>query len=453
MYNVQCIHVPFLEVHGLVARTRWPLAIAILLLLAPLSIAPHSEADPRPRVRPGRVWVRLRDGGPPGLQQRARSLPVGQLEALVPQIHGAVLRVPPGQEIAAARRLAADPGVVYAVPIPPVHALDDPDDSGYASQWALPKIGAPSAWDVTTGSDQMVMAIVDSGIDLDHPDLESRLWTNPGEIPGNGEDDDGNGCQDDVHGCNFVPTPELPEGDPSDDYGHGTHVAGIAGAATNNGVGTAGMSWAGSMMAVKVLDSSGSGYMDDVAQGIVYAVDNGARIVNLSLGGPSPFAPLQEALAYARQGGALVVAAAGNHSAPGDPTHVFYPAAYPEAMAVAATDSLDRQASFSNHGPQISVAAPGVWVYSTCLGDNYCYMSGTSMATPHVAGLAALVWSRHPEYSPALVQATIEMTAADVNASQYPGWDPYLGHGRIDAAAAVRLDLSSVYLPYVSKGP
>lgn len=431
-------------------HARWLVVLIVLALLAPVWTAPHCEANPpAPRIKPGRVWVRFRDGDQGTLRRRVSTLGEGQLETLVAELDGAVLRVAAGQEAAVARRLAARPEVVYALPIPQARALAVPNDPRLPSQWALSTIGAPLAWSVITSSSQQIVAVVDTGVDLGHPDLASRIWTNPGEIAGNSIDDDGNGLADDVSGWSFV----SDTGAVSDDHGHGTHVAGIAAAATDNAVGVAGVSWGASIMPVKVLDSSGSGGYDDVAQGVLYAAHNGARVVNLSVGGPDPFPPLQEALAYAREHGVLVVAAAGNHrDGTDDPPFVFYPAAYPEAMAVAATDSSDRRAAFSNYGVEVSVAAPGAGILSTCRGGGYCEMSGTSMASPHVAGLAALVWSQHPEYTPSQVAATIQLTAVDVNTATHPGRDIYLGYGRIDAGRAVRQEWRQVHLPLLQAG-
>ncbi len=425
---------------SLKARSPWLVLVLALTLLAPVIIAPISAAEsPHPRYRPGRIWVRFKDGNRATLNQRARALGEGGPEAVIAPLDGVVLRVPVGQEEQVARRLAARSDVAYAIPIPKAHILEIPNDPGFTYQWALTQINAPAAWDVVTCSSRMVVAVVDTGIDLSHPDLASVVWTNPREIPNNGLDDDGNGEVDDVHGWHYYTDDSgvsLEDNNVQDDNGHGTHVSGIIAAATNNNVGIAGLAWGATIMPVKVVDSTGNAYWDDVIKGIMYATDNGARIINLSLGGPDAFAPLEEALAYAREHGVLVVAAAGNDGS----STVLYPAAYPEAMAVAATDSSDQRASFSDYGPQISVAAPGVNIYSTYWQpglDTYAYMSGTSMAAPEVSGLAALVWARHPDYTPGQVEYTIEHTADDVNAATNAGWDPYLGWGRIDAARAV----------------
>src|SRR4051812_43933188 len=194
-------------------------------------------------------------------------------------------------------------------------------------QWPLQgdaPMGAASAWRQTTGGD-VTVAIVDSGIDLGHPDLIGNLWTNPGEVPGNGVDDDGNGYVDDVHGYDFVDGDATPQ----DANGHGTHVAGIVAARGGNGIGVSGVAWRARLMAVRVLDAGARGNTTTVAQGIRYAVDNGARIVNLSLAGPSPAGDLEDAVRYAQQRGVLIVVAAGNDGRDLDAAPT-YPAAYPE---------------------------------------------------------------------------------------------------------------------------
>jgi subtilisin family serine protease len=205
-------------------------------------------------------------------------------------------------------------------------------------------------------------------------------------------------------------------------------------------------------MPVKVLDMYGTGWYSDIAAGIIYAVDNGARIVNLSLGGEGASETLCAAVEYAYNRNALVVAAAGNTSGA-----VMYPAACAQALAVAATDEADVRASFSNHGPELDVAAPGVGIYSTwcrqdvylgtCLGSYYFAKSGTSMATPHVSGLAALVWSHWPEWTNEQVARRIQQTAVDLGE---PGWDEWYGWGRVDARAALAL-LQRSFLPLVTR--
>jgi uncharacterized repeat protein (TIGR01451 family) len=382
------------------------------------------------------VLVHLRDDlGPAEREAWLRSLNatvVGE----IPQLGVLSIALPAGSSVAQLMPLAKDPVVDYAEPNAQAWATVLPDDPAWPRQWGPQKISAPLAWDWTLGSPEIVIAVVDSGIDLGHPDLVNQLWINPGEVPHNGLDDDGNGHVDDVWGWHFFHNGLIPQEDNqvADDNGHGTHVAGIAGAQTGNGLGIAGMAGGSRLMAVKVLNQAGLGWYFDIAQGIVYAVDNGARIVNVSLGGSTPSETLQAAADYAWAHGALVIASAGNDSGA-----VLYPAACDGTLAVVTTTPGDTRASFSNHGPQVDVAAPGVDIYSTWpWRERYWTLSGTSMAAPHVSGLAALVWSLAPTWAPDQVRAAILKTAVDI---ETPGWDAYSGWGRIDADAAVRATL------------
>jgi subtilisin family serine protease len=333
--------------------------------------------------------------------------------------------------------LARHPDVLWAEPNGRVHALGIiPNDNYYqAQQWNLRQIGLPQAWVFTKGEAGPI-AVIDTGVDLDHPDLAAKLWINQGEIPGNGLDDDENGYPDDVYGWNFVPS---PDGNPNadDDHGHGSHVAGIAAARTNNGVGVAGVAWQSPIMPLKALDRTGGGWWADVIEAVVYAADNGASILNFSLGQSSddpdvPVEAIQDAVSYARSRGCLLAAAAGNSTS--QPAPVMYPAALPGVLAVAATSYGDLPWSGSNRGPEVDVAAPGVDIFSTGRFGAYYVSDGTSMATPHVSGIAALIWSLEPAFSVDQVTHVITSTAQDVYT---PGWDPRTGWGRVDAQAAV----------------
>ncbi|MFN8534931.1 MAG: S8 family serine peptidase, partial [Dehalococcoidia bacterium] len=289
-----------------------------------------------------------------------------------------------------------------------------PNDPAYpGQQYGLQKIRAPFGWAYSTGDEAVIVAVVDTGVDLNHPDLTAKI----------------------VDGYDFVNNDPTAQ----DDQGHGTHVAGIAAGISNNGVGVAGVSWGARIMPVKVLDSGGSGYTSDVAAGVTWAADHGAKVINLSLGSSSPSVTLETAVNYATNRGALVVAAAGN----GGNSVPNYPGAYANVVAVAATDSNNARASFSTYGGFVDIAAPGVGVYSTvptgscdlCAPGGYLSLSGTSMATPHVAGLAAVL-AGLPQYgTPALVRSAIEGTPLDLGTG---GRDDYYGHGLIQLDAAIR---------------
>jgi len=286
-----------------------------------------------------------------------------------------------------------------------------PNDPAYNSddQWGLDQIQSPRAWGITTGSNQVIIAVIDSGVDLDHPDLQDKIVT----------------------GWDFVNDDDQPD----DDYSHGTHVAGIAAAVTDNDLGIAGVSWGARIMPVKVLDHSGSGYMADVISGMRYAADHGAQVLNLSLGGLSNSQSLQDAVDYARNKGAVVIAAVGNcgNGCTIDRTYYYNPDMYPAScqnvVGVAATTSTDDQASFSEHNTSVDVSAPGTSIYST-IPNGYGYKDGTSMATPFVSGLATLILSKWPDYTPLQVETALFDNADDLGDA---GWDEYFGHGRINA--------------------
>jgi len=326
---------------------------------------------------------------------------------VIPNIHVSRLKVASGRTAEAIARLQACQGVIYAERNGQVSAVDTlPNDPDLALQYGLVNIRAPQGWDLSTGSAAVTIAIVDSGIDLAHVDLAAKI----------------------VPGYDFINSDSVAQ----DDYGHGTHVAGIAAAITDNGLGVAGVSWGARLMPVKVLNSLGNGSFAGLAEGIIWAVDNGAQVLNMSLGGTASPAPLtlQDAVNYAYGKGALMVAAAGN-DAKNEP---FYPADFDHVIAVAATDSSNVKAGFSDFGPAIDLAAPGVSIYSTLPGDIYGSLSGTSMASPFVAGLASILRGLPGNASPDQITQELELSALDLGV---PGWDQYYGYGLIQADAAI----------------
>jgi subtilisin family serine protease len=394
----------------------------------------------------GEIIVKFREGIP---QASVQSLLLAEEVSILDEMENLglmLLSVPRGQELEKIEGLKRNPLVEYAEPNYIVQVADaivaethcslnapdvipnDPRYPGDGGQWNLRKIEAPAAWDITTGSDRVIIAFVDSGVDLEHPELKDKIWTNPGEIPGNGIDDDGNGYVDDVHGWDFVNW----HGEPQDDYWHGTFVSSIAAAETNNDLGMAGVSWGAEIMPIKVIDNRGHSYYWHTAGGITYAADNGAKIINLSwtLTGSDYPQPLQAAVNYAYSKGALVVAAAGDSST----GTIEYPAALDHVVSVAATDRDDGYSDFSTHNDKVDIAAPGRKISGLCLKGVYCAFSSTHSAAPHVSGLAALIWSVNPTLTNDEVEEIIKSTAVDV---QDPGWDEYSGYGRINARAAV----------------
>ncbi len=351
-----------------------------------------------------------------------------------------VFRIPHGEVEGVVAALQELPEVRFAEPNHFRRTTFIPNDPRYGEQYGFQRINAEAAWDVTLGDAQVVVAVIDTGLDQDHPDLAGQRWVNTGEIAGNGQDDDGNGYVDDRFGYDFFgnaifgifPPPESAEdSDPEDDNGHGTHTSGTVAAATDNAVGVAGTASGCRVMVLRALGTFlGIGYSSDIINAMIYAADNGASVISMSLGSTAFSSAELAAVAYAEELGVLVVAAAGN----GGDTTLNYPAGYPQVMAVGATDSSDGLASFSTRGANVEVSAPGVDVLSTWLSAGYSSASGTSMACPHAAGVSALVRSTDLGLSASQTRVMMQETATDLGAS---GWDLGFGNGRIDAAAAV----------------
>ncbi len=285
----------------------------------------------------------------------------------IPELNAYLVRVEAASEAEAINLFKSRSEVVYAEKNRTITVLAVPNDTFFGRQWGLYKVNAPLAWDETTGSASVVVAVVDTGVDIEHPDLASKIWQNSGEVAGNGLDDDGNGFVDDVNGWNFYYNyPVQPGYD--DGHGHGTHVAGIIAAATNNATGVAGGSWNVQIMPVAVLNENGEGTSFEEAKGIVYAVDEGADVINLSLKADGYSSVEQEAINYALESDVVVVAAAGNDGA--EP--VVYPSAHPGVISVGASSFYytsngieDTRADFSNYGAGLDVMAPGAEIFST----------------------------------------------------------------------------------------
>lgn len=339
-----------------------------------------------------------------------------------------LVSLPEGMSVVeAVKQYMADPSVEYAEPNYILKiAATVPNDEYFSQQWALQNNGnfasgtpdadidAPEAWDFWQGDRWLTVAVIDTGIDYNHNDLILNIWNNPGEANCvDGIDNDGNGYVDDCRGWDFTTcalfdpdgtcvTPKARDNDPMDDHGHGTHVAGIIGAAGNNFIGMAGVNWRVSIMPLKALNSQGSGAIADIVSAIGYAIANGARVINASFGSYNFSATLYTAVSNANAAGVLFVAAAGNESVNNDLTP-SYPASFdlPNIISVAASDQNDRLASFSNFGANsVDVAAPGVYILSTIPNNGFMnkdFWPGTSMAAPHVSGLAALLMT-YPDY-------------------------------------------------------
>ena len=273
-----------------------------------------------------------------------------------------------------------------------------PNDLRFGDQWGLDMINVRSYWKyISTGDPRIKVAIIDTGINYLHPDLQNNLAINYKEIPNNGIDDDGNGYVDDYLGWNAADN----NGDPMDNFNHGTHIAGIIGASTNNGIGMAGINWHVSLIPIKFITAAGGGSTEASIKGIDYAIARGAKIINASWGGSDTSPLLQEVINRCRSLGVLFIAAAGNRGMDNDKNPMF-PASFPidNIISVAAIDSNKNLSSFSDWGlSTVHVAAPGEHILSTIGANNYDFLDGTSMAVPFISGAAALIWSAHPSWT------------------------------------------------------
>ncbi len=315
----------------------------------------------------------------------------------------------------AAHQLQSSAGVRFAEPNYTRVAYRTPNDPALREQWALTNIQAFAAWEITTGS-PIPIAVIDTGVDASHPDLEGQIRTGYNVLTGST--------------------------DTTDDNGHGTAVAGLIAARTNNGRGIAGMCWDCQIIPIKALNRAGAGTDAGIARAIIWATDAGAQIINLSLGGNSPSATLHEAVKYATARRVLLIAASGNEQQQGNPAS--YPAAYPEVLAVSSTGTTDLITGFANTGDYIDLAAPGVGLWTTLPGNDYGPPNGTSFAAPYVAGTAGLVWTVRPDLPGEAVRCILQASADDQGA---PGKDPQYGWGRLNTYRAVQLALEYTTCP------
>ncbi|MDD5222500.1 MAG: choice-of-anchor D domain-containing protein [bacterium] len=460
-----------------------PVKIFLSIFLAGLLVCgglPSGQSWAGADIHPRRILVKFKSSpadspGYPGLLALAQAARARRFR-IVPNLE--LLTIPSGKSLEAVLELfRSSPLVLYAEPDYLVSAIATPDDPLFGELWGLANTGqngglagadinARAAWDISTGSPNVVVMVIDTGVDYTHPGLVDNIWNNPGEIPGNDLDDDGNGYVDDLHGINAVGLGgevTAPSGyavnDPVDDNGHGTHVAGTIGAAGNDGLGVVGVNWTVRIAACKFLDSSGNGYLSDAIACLQYARDLknlGIPIVatSNSWSGPGYSRSLEEAIKSHLDADILFFAAAGNSSANSDESPE-YPGAFdlPNLVAVAATDNQDLLAGFSNFGPRsIHVGAPGVNILSTCTSGlpectnatvSYPYdsFSGTSMAAPHAAGLAALLKAQDPG-RPGKTIRNLILAGGDLLASLT---GTTLTGKRIDAAGSMLCSGNSVF--------
>jgi len=410
---------------------------ALVVLVSVIGVLTRNEASAEGQgdYVKGEILVKFKETVSPSEAKEVHKKLGGRVKETIPGINVQVVAVSHGVGEAVSA-YARNRRVDYVEPNYIAHALGNPDDTYFVNQWGMHNTGqtggavdadidAPEAWDLTLGSSEIKIAILDTGIDQDHEDLEVKI-----------------GLQD-----NFTDSGTI-----DDLYGHGTHVAGIAAAVTDNNTGVAGVGYQSSLMNGKVLGDNASGYYSWIASGIIWAADNGADVINLSLGGGRKSVTLEDAVNYAWSEGVVVVAAAGNSNNPSR----TYPAYYQNCIAVAATDNNDSKASFSSYGSWVDVAAPGVNIYSTfpnhsyTIGKNlkYDYGSGTSMSTPYVAGIAALVWATDLGTSNQAVRKQIETTAESI-----AGTGKYWIWGRVNACDAVGGSCSGEPSPTPSPTP
>jgi thermitase len=409
-------------VKGDVSLRRYARLVVAFALITVVSFGfcpDNSMATPpgEPAFAPGRILVKVEDKAPANAIRDTNHENGARLEEEIPHSDVSVIDLPSGLSVAeAVERYEASPDVEYAEPDFLLYAQGQPNDPSFSKMYNLENTGqydgtidsdidAPDAWDATTGEPGTTVAVIDSGVDINHPDLRNNIWTNPDEIPGNGVDDDKNNYVDDVHGWDFINN-DAGVFDGSGD-GHGTHVAGIIAAQGNNGVGVTGINWRAEIMPLKFM-YNGKGTVSDAVKALNYAVAEGAKISNNSYGWydncSGCFAQtLQDAILEADKSGHLFTAAAGNgfddYLGDDNDKRPFYPANYdsPNIVSVAATNQEDKLTSFSNYGAKtVDLGAPGKTILSTAPGNGYGYGEGTSMAAPHVAGAAALILSQDP---------------------------------------------------------
>jgi len=382
---------------------------------------------------PDRVMVRFAPGAAAAERANVRAAIGAELDVAYTIVPGLErLTLAPGRTVEeAVTALQRNPNVLYAEPDFVVRAtITTPNDPSYADLWGMANIKAPTAWDTTTGNPATVVAIIDTGMDRSHPDLQDNIWTNPDETAGNGIDDDRNGYVDDVYGWDFA----YNDNNPSDGNGHGTHTAGTVGARGNNGVGIVGVNWQVKLVALKFLSDSGSGATSNAVLAVQYAQKEGIRVSNNSWGGGGYSQSLYDAISAAKSIGHLFVAAAGNDNFNTD-ILPHYPSSYTldNIISVASITSTDARSSFSNYGAvSVDLGAPGSSILSTVPGG-YATYSGTSMATPHVAGAAAMLVGLHPTWTYGEIRDAILGTVRPISALA----GKTVTGGTLDLAAAV----------------
>lgn len=391
---------------------KYSQSIKAVLLMSTLGslAAGHAEAA-GPKWVEGQIIVKPRAGVSAEKFGQILAKSGGHSKASFPQINAHIVTVPPQAEEAVIKALANNPNIEYAEKDMLVElSAVTPDDPKYGSQWFLPKIQAPTAWDSTAG-ENITVAVLDTGVQADHPDLVGNL----------------------VPGWNAASN----NSDTSPIMWHGTSVAGVVAASANNATGVASVAWEANIMPVRVSDTAdGVAQWSALVNGILWAADHGADVVNMSYDLSYGAYVLDDAAQYFRGKGGVVVIAAGNSNTDGGYSD------NPNMITVAATDSNDNKASFSNYGDNVDVSAPGASIYTTYINSGYANTSGTSFASPATAGVVALIMAANPYLTPDEVEAVLEQSSDDPIAGT--DWHPYFGWGRVNAAAAVQLAQQTV---------
>lgn len=439
--NIRLISVSLL----LICSGRLPAQELIVRLAPQISLAPAQKGAPQPYLSSDASLQQLLDQHPP---KSTSTLFAAPRRAALPEALQNVQRWrfdSAAEAETVIQKLTALPGVIYAEPNRVYRVSAEINDPLFSEQWYLRNINAPAAWDIETGQETVIVGVIDTGIDYRHEDLQGQLWVNSAEdlngngildsLDLNGIDDDGNGYIDDVIGWDFTDAPNFPDqgdylepdNDPMDEYGsgHGTPIAGIIAARQNNHLGISGAAPGARVMALRAGTASGFLEEDDVAEAIIYAIDNGCQVVNMSFGDNAVSYLLRDAIQYGVSQGVIFVASAGNSGN----ASLNYPAAFDETISVGATDSANRLAGFSNYGSKINLVAPGLEVFSTQIGNAYGINNGTSFSAPVVCAALALILSHYPNYTPEQAKGALYAGCRDLG---YFGWDPFYGHGLVD---------------------
>ncbi|MEJ2201572.1 MAG: S8 family serine peptidase [Desulfuromonadaceae bacterium] len=383
-------------------------------LLFPMLLATGNAWAEKPVRVPGELLVQFEVGLPKAAMAGEMQRHGASVVESLPRIRVHRLKVNEANREQVKAALSHNPHVTFVEDNFIAFSSYIPNDTSFANQWHLPKISAPEGWDISTGSSLVPIAIIDSGVDSSHPDLAGKL----------------------ISGYNFL----GGNTDTSDVLGHGTAVAGSAAASSNNSLGVAGVAWDNPIMPLVVLDASDYASYYNIASAIIYAVDNGAKVINISIGGSSSSSTLQYAVDYAWNNGAVIFASAMNYGT----STPYYPAACNHVLAVSATDKNDAKASFSNYGSWIDIAAPGYYIYTTNRGGGYGYWNGTSFSSPIAAGLAGLIWSVNPLLTNEEVVNLLQNNADDLGAA---GFDELFGYGRINVLASLQAAQEFVPVP------